>query len=198
MENSPPFFNIKIHLHSGSIFQAAMLEDQRCGWRVGGSATCVEVPTVARDIIYGWARGLVGGFFQDLFAPEEFTHKAQPERWGDFFFVFCCDGTALLRCFEAIFTHCPKACHKIWGWQNSAWISLPEFRSMIFHDLSQNLRNNFYHINDIHIHVQAMVFGLTIWASCSLSCPVWGSGVDRQACCAFLGVCKLMQNVKKR
>jgi len=34
------------------------------------------VPTVARDIIYGWARGLVGTFFQDLFAPEEFTHKA--------------------------------------------------------------------------------------------------------------------------
>ena len=34
-----------------------------------------EVPTVARDIIYGWARGLVGTFFQDLFAPEEFTHK---------------------------------------------------------------------------------------------------------------------------
>ena len=49
---------------------------------IGGSADGVEVPTVARDIIYGWARGLVGGFFQDLFAPEEFTHKAQPERWG--------------------------------------------------------------------------------------------------------------------
>ena len=30
---------------------------------------------MARDIIYGWARGLVGTFFQDLFAPEEFTHK---------------------------------------------------------------------------------------------------------------------------
>ena len=45
---------------------------------VGGLADlCVEVPTVARDIIYGWARGLVGTFFQDLFAPEEFTHKAR-------------------------------------------------------------------------------------------------------------------------
>lgn len=30
---------------------------------------------MARDIIYGWARGLVGTSFQDLFAPEEFTHK---------------------------------------------------------------------------------------------------------------------------
>ena len=38
-------------------------------------ASFPEVPTVARDIIYGWARGLVGTFFQDLFAPEEFTHK---------------------------------------------------------------------------------------------------------------------------
>ena len=38
-------------------------------------ASWPEVPTVARDIIYGWARGLVGTFFQDLFAPEEFTYK---------------------------------------------------------------------------------------------------------------------------
>ena len=36
----------------------------------------IKVPTVARDIIYGWARGLVGSFFQELFAPEIFTHKA--------------------------------------------------------------------------------------------------------------------------
>ena len=40
------------------------------------SKVIFEVPTVARDIIYGWARGLVGTFFQELFAPEIFTHKA--------------------------------------------------------------------------------------------------------------------------
>ena len=42
----------------------------------------LEVPTVARDIIYGWARGLVGTFFQDLFAPELFSHKACPTESG--------------------------------------------------------------------------------------------------------------------
>lgn len=47
------------------------------GWEIKASLLYqAYVPTVARDIIYGWARGLVGGFFQDLFAPEEFTHKA--------------------------------------------------------------------------------------------------------------------------
>lgn len=35
-----------------------------------------KVPTVTRDIIYGWARGLVGPLLLDCFAPSTFTHKA--------------------------------------------------------------------------------------------------------------------------
>ncbi|CAK9005769.1 unnamed protein product [Durusdinium trenchii] len=47
------------------------------GWEIKASLLYqAYVPTVARDIIYGWARGLVGTFFQDLFAPELFSHKA--------------------------------------------------------------------------------------------------------------------------
>lgn len=34
-----------------------------------------KVPTVTRDIIYGWARGLVGPLLLDCFAPSTFTHK---------------------------------------------------------------------------------------------------------------------------
>ena len=34
------------------------------------------IPTVARDIIYGWARGLAGPRIQDALAPTTFTHKA--------------------------------------------------------------------------------------------------------------------------
>lgn len=41
-----------------------------------------KVPTVTRDIIYGWARGLVGPLLLDCFAPSTFTHKADD---GHFF-----------------------------------------------------------------------------------------------------------------
>lgn len=41
-----------------------------------------KVPTVTRDIIYGWARGLVGPLLLDCFAPSTFTHKAGGR--GDF------------------------------------------------------------------------------------------------------------------
>jgi len=34
------------------------------------------IPTVVRDILYGWARGLAGPFLLDLFAPTTFFHKA--------------------------------------------------------------------------------------------------------------------------
>ncbi|CAJ1406667.1 unnamed protein product [Effrenium voratum] len=34
------------------------------------------IPTVARDIIYGWARGLVQPWLLDTIAPTTFTHKA--------------------------------------------------------------------------------------------------------------------------
>jgi hypothetical protein len=33
------------------------------------------VPTVARDIVYGWARGVVGGLIMSSFAPETFFQK---------------------------------------------------------------------------------------------------------------------------
>lgn len=57
---------------------SSLSEEHRPSTGVAAAAAgliCCEVPTVARDIIYGWARGLVGTFFSDLFAPEEFTHK---------------------------------------------------------------------------------------------------------------------------
>lgn len=38
---------------------------------------CAEIPTVVRDILYGWARGLAGPFLLDLFAPTTFFHKAR-------------------------------------------------------------------------------------------------------------------------
>ena len=97
---------------------------------VGGPVGGVEVPTVARDIIYGWARGLVGTSIQDFFAPEEFTHKAGPAgsgRVGGSVVVFCCD--VLRRPKKAIFT-LPQA-YTTLGLQDSAWIQLPKFRSMI-------------------------------------------------------------------
>lgn len=37
---------------------------------------CGKIPTVARDIIYGWARGLANTYLQDTIAPTTFTHKA--------------------------------------------------------------------------------------------------------------------------
>merc|ERR1719284_761576 len=33
------------------------------------------IPTVARDIVYGWARGVVGGLLMSSFAPETFFQK---------------------------------------------------------------------------------------------------------------------------
>ena len=35
-----------------------------------------EIPTVTRDIIYGWARGLVGPLLLECFSPTTFVHKA--------------------------------------------------------------------------------------------------------------------------
>jgi len=47
------------------------------GWEIKASLLYqAYVPTVTRDIIYGWARGLVGPLLLDCFAPSTFTHKA--------------------------------------------------------------------------------------------------------------------------
>merc|ERR1712014_262871 len=34
------------------------------------------IPTVTRDIIYGWARGVVGAYLAEAMAPDTFTSKA--------------------------------------------------------------------------------------------------------------------------
>ncbi|CAE6926975.1 unnamed protein product [Symbiodinium natans] len=50
------------------------------GWEIKASLlyqAYVQVPTVARDIIYGWARGLANTYLQDTIAPSTFTHKAR-------------------------------------------------------------------------------------------------------------------------
>ena len=39
-------------------------------------AGVTQIPTVTRDIIYGWARGLVGPWLLEIFAPTTFFHKA--------------------------------------------------------------------------------------------------------------------------
>lgn len=47
------------------------------GWEIKASLLYqAYVPTVARDIIYGWARGLANTYLQDTIAPTTFTHKA--------------------------------------------------------------------------------------------------------------------------
>eukprot|EP00437_Effrenium_voratum_P011134 CAMPEP_0181421480 /NCGR_PEP_ID=MMETSP1110-20121109/13119_1 /TAXON_ID=174948 /ORGANISM="Symbiodinium sp., Strain CCMP421" /LENGTH=306 /DNA_ID=CAMNT_0023544545 /DNA_START=74 /DNA_END=994 /DNA_ORIENTATION=+ len=47
------------------------------GWEIKASLLYqAYIPTVARDIIYGWARGLAGPRIQDALAPTTFTHKA--------------------------------------------------------------------------------------------------------------------------
>lgn len=106
MEKFPPIFQYQntsaFRVHFPSSYVGGWQPVWLAGWRM--TAPCVEVPTVARDIIYGWARGLVGGFFQDLFAPEEFTHKAQPERWGKIFrFLLRC-----LHCEQMFWDIAPK------------------------------------------------------------------------------------------
>jgi len=46
------------------------------GWDIKvGLLYQAYVPTVARDIVYGWARGTVGGVVTSTFAPESFTAK---------------------------------------------------------------------------------------------------------------------------
>ncbi|CAE7198931.1 unnamed protein product [Symbiodinium sp. CCMP2592] len=47
------------------------------GWEIKASLLYqAYIPTVARDIIYGWARGLANTYLQDTIAPTTFTHKA--------------------------------------------------------------------------------------------------------------------------
>jgi len=73
---------------------------------------CLEIPTVARDIIYGWARGLANTYLQDTIAPTTFTHKAKG--------------------------------------MSRVWRCLERFSCS-----------------------EAMVFGLTIWVSCSSAAPLF-------------------------
>jgi len=54
-------------------FQKSMNPD----WQIQPSKLFqAYIPTVTRDIIYGCARAVLGAFFQDIFAPVDFTHKA--------------------------------------------------------------------------------------------------------------------------
>ncbi|CAE7319846.1 POLD1 [Symbiodinium sp. CCMP2456] len=47
------------------------------GWEIKTSLLYqAYIPTVARDIMYGWARGMSGDWLQDTIAPVTFTHKA--------------------------------------------------------------------------------------------------------------------------
>merc|ERR1719442_276938 len=46
-------------------------------WEINPAALYqAYIPTVARDIVYGWARGAVGGFLSGAVAPEGATGKA--------------------------------------------------------------------------------------------------------------------------
>eukprot|EP00434_Breviolum_minutum_P014819 symbB.v1.2.013067.t1/scaffold907.1/size153227/12 len=47
------------------------------GWEIKPSLLYqAYIPTVTRDIIYGWARGLVGPLLLECFSPTTFVHKA--------------------------------------------------------------------------------------------------------------------------
>jgi hypothetical protein len=47
------------------------------GWEIKASLLYqAYIPTVSRDIIYGWARGLVGAYLANAMAPDTFTSKA--------------------------------------------------------------------------------------------------------------------------
>eukprot|EP00438_Fugacium_kawagutii_P033174 Skav231902 [mRNA] locus=scaffold960:216356:218469:- [translate_table: standard] len=58
------------------------------GWEIGGFGNlyqayaalpvspCAQVPTVVRDIIYGWARGFVNPLAVLVFKPQSFTQEA--------------------------------------------------------------------------------------------------------------------------
>merc|ERR1712187_579296 len=68
---------------SGFLFCSIMLPvtnyrfRKSMGWEIKlGSLYQAYVPTVARDIIYGWARGVVGGMVTKSVAPEAFVLKA--------------------------------------------------------------------------------------------------------------------------
>ncbi|CAJ1398432.1 unnamed protein product [Effrenium voratum] len=78
--NLPPSVSGTI---SGWLFCTVMLPvtnyrfRKSMGWEIKASLLYqAYIPTVARDIIYGWARGLVGNWLQDSIAPTEFNHKA--------------------------------------------------------------------------------------------------------------------------
>ncbi|CAJ1398431.1 unnamed protein product [Effrenium voratum] len=70
-------------LISGWLFCTVMLPvtnyrfRKSMGWEIKPALLYqAYVPTVCRDILYGWARGLSGPLLLDLFAPTTFTHKA--------------------------------------------------------------------------------------------------------------------------
>merc|ERR1740129_1898223 len=47
------------------------------GWEIKASLLYqAYIPTVTRDIVYGWARGFVGGVITSSFAPDTFVAKA--------------------------------------------------------------------------------------------------------------------------
>merc|ERR1719454_1423516 len=47
------------------------------GWEIKASLLYqAYIPTVARDIVYGWARGVVGAVLAEQMAPDTFTAKA--------------------------------------------------------------------------------------------------------------------------
>merc|ERR1711933_631600 len=47
------------------------------GWEINPALLYqAYIPTVTRDIIYGWARGVVGGALNSALAPETFFNKA--------------------------------------------------------------------------------------------------------------------------
>jgi len=68
---------------SGFLFCSIMLPvtnyrfRKSMGWEIKlGLLYQAYVPTVARDIVYGWARGVVGGIVISTFAPESFFAEA--------------------------------------------------------------------------------------------------------------------------
>merc|ERR550525_1233838 len=47
------------------------------GWEIKASLLYqAYIPTVTRDIVYGWARGFVGGFISSSFAPQSYLAKS--------------------------------------------------------------------------------------------------------------------------
>ena len=53
-----------------------------CNWLKLG-ISCAEVPTVVRDILYGWARGFVAVAMASVWKPQTFTQEAWqlPDGW---------------------------------------------------------------------------------------------------------------------